>query len=267
MSKINFFAHNIKPRKLEGTGMLNPANTSVISENVRCIRQWDVNIWFYTKNGTTIAFDSGYETFPNLEGEFVKIGVDPKLIKTVLITHADMDHAGGISDKGTRIFPNACVYIHENEEDMLLGKEERFVFGPLKIKNPIVYSGRYCCLKDGETIYIEGIKIQVFHVPGHTPGHASYLVDDKVLITGDSLAINNNGGYAFLDFFNMNSKQLRQSLMEFKNRIKEVDIELVCTGHSGYTRDFKSIFKYIDEHGIGTKRAPFDDRAPQNAFK
>ena len=157
MSIINFFAHNIKPRKLEGTGMLNPANTSVISENVRCIRQWDVNIWFYTKNGTTIAFDSGYETFPDLEGEFVKIGVDPKLIKTVLITHADMDHAGGISDKGTRIFPNACVYIHENEEDMLLGKEERFVFGPLKIKNPIVYSGRYCCLKDGETIYIEAV--------------------------------------------------------------------------------------------------------------
>ena len=29
-------------------------------------------------------------------------------------------------------------------------------------KRQIVYSGKYSCLKDGETIYIEGIKIEVF---------------------------------------------------------------------------------------------------------
>lgn len=267
MSIINFFAHNIKPKKLEGTGMLNPANTAVVSERVRCIRQWDVNLWFYTKNGTTIAFDTGYETFPNIESEFEKIGIKPGDIKTVLITHADMDHAGGISDKGGRIFPDAHVYIHEKEEDMLLGKEQRFVFGPLKIKNSIVYSGKYSFLKDSEIIFIEGIKIEVFYVPGHTPGHACYLVDDRVLITGDSLAINGNGGYAFFDFFNMNSELLRQSLIEFKSRLVDKDIELVCTGHSGYTNDFKSIFNHIGVHAIGTKREPFDSRAPKNAFK
>ena len=51
----------------------------------------------------------------------------------------------------------------------------------------------------GNTIFeVEGIKVEAIPVPGHTVGHTVYIVDDKILISGDCLAINETGGYAFL---------------------------------------------------------------------
>ena len=37
-----------------------PLNTGHIDEHVSCVREWIANIFFYTKNGTTIMIDAGY---------------------------------------------------------------------------------------------------------------------------------------------------------------------------------------------------------------
>lgn len=137
MSIIEFFGHVIKPKKLKGTGVLNPEPTGIVNENISCIRQYDVNIWFYKKGDTLIAIDSGYIDFPDIQEEFDKININPEDVKAVFLTHADMDHAGGVADDGVNIFPNAKLYLQDYEEDMLNGVEKRFRFGPIQIKNPI----------------------------------------------------------------------------------------------------------------------------------
>lgn len=40
-------------------------------------------MWFYTKDGNTIAFDSGHMNFPNVNLEFEKININPDNIKHV----------------------------------------------------------------------------------------------------------------------------------------------------------------------------------------
>ena len=44
--------------------MFSPGQTALITgwinENVACVREWIANIFFYTKNGTTIMIDAGY---------------------------------------------------------------------------------------------------------------------------------------------------------------------------------------------------------------
>ncbi len=43
-----------------GKAIFKPMNTGRIDEHVACVREWVANIFFYTKNGTTIMIDAGY---------------------------------------------------------------------------------------------------------------------------------------------------------------------------------------------------------------
>ena len=40
-----------------GKAIFKPLNTGHIDEHVSCVREWIANIFFYTKNGTTIMID------------------------------------------------------------------------------------------------------------------------------------------------------------------------------------------------------------------
>ena len=44
----------------KGKEIFKPLNTGFIDERVSCIREYVVNIFFYTKNGHTIMVDAGY---------------------------------------------------------------------------------------------------------------------------------------------------------------------------------------------------------------
>ncbi len=46
---------------------------------------------------------------------------------------------------------------------------------------------------DGEILYVGKIKLQFIHTPGHTLDGLCIIVDDKALITGDTLFINDCG--------------------------------------------------------------------------
>ena len=43
-----------------GRAIFKPLNTGRIDDRVGCIREWVANIFFYTKNDTTIMIDAGY---------------------------------------------------------------------------------------------------------------------------------------------------------------------------------------------------------------
>ena len=47
-------------RLFRGKAIFKPLNTGRIDEHVACVREWVANIFFYTKNGTTIMIDAGY---------------------------------------------------------------------------------------------------------------------------------------------------------------------------------------------------------------
>ena len=47
--------------------------------------------------------------------------------------------------------------------------------------------------KDGQIIGLNGVKIKVIYTPGHSPDGISLLVDDKLLLTGDTLFVGECG--------------------------------------------------------------------------
>ena len=267
MRIIDFFAKYIKPFKFSGTGMLNPAATGKITENLWAVRQYDVNFWLYKTDDGYLAVDSGYIDYPDPAQKMKDLGIDPDDVKWVFLTHADCDHAGGIAEGGPGLFKNAVIYLLDKEEPMILGKEIRFRKGPFKIKNPLKRTTGYQLLKNHDVINAGNVEVEILHVPGHTKGHSVYLIDGRILFSGDSLAVNQEGGWCFFHFFNMDTGTCLRSLFTLREFVREKNPRLVCTGHSGYTTDISHLFDHMDTPGRGTKRKPFDLDAPYNSFK
>ena len=94
-----------------------------------------------------------------------------------------------------------------------------------------------------------------------------YLIDDSILVTGDCLAINKDGGYPFWDFFTQNPELNRKSLQKLKKFVQDKKILAVCTGHSGYRKYNDSIFAHISETANYGKKKHFDEDAPEDYTK
>lgn len=262
MKLMYFFDNHIKHHMMKGKKYCHPANTGTFGSGLSCIREYDVNMWFYTKGATTIAFDSGHLNFKGLEAEFRKIHIIPTAIQHLFLTHADVDHAGGIDISGKNIFPNARVYLGRDEEPYLTGETHRMKKFGIKLKNCVKIREDYLLLEDGDLIRIEGISVTAIHVPGHTLGHMCYLVDDKILVSGDCMAVNQNGGYSFFDFFTQYPELNKKSLRKLSRIVENKPIEAVCTGHSGIVRNIDNLFSHIDESATSSKKHPFDETAP-----
>lgn len=247
---------------MKGKRYCNPENTGILRDGISCIRENDVNIWFYTKGNTTIAIDSGHLNFPGIQDSFQKIHLDPLNIHHIFLTHADVDHCGGIDVVGTNIFPNAKIYIGSDEEAYLKRTTHRMTKLGIKINNCISLKNGYEKLNDNNIIQIEDIVVQSLHIPEHTLGHMCYIVDDKVLFSGDCLAINDEGGYSFFDFFTQYPDMNKKSLLKLKRIIENSNVKYVCTGHSGMRTDMDKVFKHIDKSAKFSKKQPFDKNAP-----
>ena len=117
--------------------MLHPAQTGVYQEGISCIKEDDVKLWFYTKNGVTLAIDAGHLVFKGIEEEFKKIGIDPLTIKTLLLTHSGVDHVGGVDRTNKKyLYPNAQVYIGKGEENYFDGHVCRMIKMGIPLMNP-----------------------------------------------------------------------------------------------------------------------------------
>ncbi|MCR4688094.1 MAG: MBL fold metallo-hydrolase [Saccharofermentans sp.] len=267
MKFMYFFDNNLKRYTMYGKRMLHPAKTDNYKLGVSAIKEDDVNVWFYTKGDTTIAIDSGHLDFKGAKALAASIGIDTDRISHVLLTHSDVDHCGGV-DKNSRskLFPNARLYIGKGEEVYFDGAFCRMIKCGIPLMNPVRLDS-YKTVSDGDIFMLDGIKVEVIEVPGHTAGHVCYIIDDKVLFSGDCLAINALGGYSLFDFFTQNPTLNKRSLIRLKERIENSTIEVVCTGHSGIWDYTPKVFAHIDESAKSTMGKPFDPTAPKSIRK
>lgn len=153
--------------------------------------------------------------------EYIKEKYNPKAI---LITHGHLDHIDGIN-----YFLDLPIYLCDKEINQffdtndslydMIGRINPYSEGMLDIRR----------VKENDIIELLGYKFKVIETPGHTLGSICYLMDDKILFSGDTLF---NGSIGRTDFPNGDYNKMVKSL----NKLKELPgYIIVYPGHGEAT--------------------------------
>ena len=134
------------------------------------------------KDGSKIAvvIDPGGD-LPNIENFIHEQGLT---LSKVFITHGHLDHAGGAFELAQK-YGVEIEGPHKEDEFLVSTLEEQAKrFGLDTAKNFV--PNRW--LVEGDQIDIDGEKLDVYHCPGHTPGHVIFHhPESKLAIVGDVL--------------------------------------------------------------------------------
>ena len=249
-----------------GRAIFKPLNTGWIDTGVTCVREWVANIFFYTKNGTTIMIDAGYN-YARLKEKMGWLDINPALIRHILITHQDTDHVGALETDSEQLFRDATVYIGEIENRYLTGETRRKVFHGFYRLPMVKTNNKRVLLRDGQVLHIDGIKVECILVPGHTWGHMVYLIDDTWLFTGDTIWFGADGGYSFISTLAENNRLAVQSLEKLEKNIRARNHPIaVVTGHTGWTDDLDFVFRHRAEICRPFTRHYSDPEAPYDGY-
>ncbi|MCL2349879.1 MAG: MBL fold metallo-hydrolase [Defluviitaleaceae bacterium] len=224
-----------------------------ISENIAVLTieiQPEKNIYLtlaWDGDGNLALFDAGYTIHADAIAKAIEnAGFDAKNLTHIFLTHQDMDHMGGVLDL-LRIAPNAKVLAHADEAPYIDGRKTPVKLqqnldkydtmddeGKAQIDNAVKMVNAHRVkvdheLTDGEIVPICG-GIEVVHTPGHTPGHAVYLLQQsKTIILGDAANVEDD---ALGDFYHIYIQDLELSRKSL-DKINAKDWQTAVTYHTG----------------------------------
>jgi glyoxylase-like metal-dependent hydrolase (beta-lactamase superfamily II) len=155
--------------------------------------------------GVTLVDPGPSSTLPALRAGLGQAGISMRDLRTLLLTHIHLDHAGATGTL-VREVPNLRVYVHERGAPHLVNPEKLLasaarLYGddmdrlwgpvlPLPPETVIVVHG-------GERISAGGRDFDVAYTPGHASHHVSYFnADTGIAFVGDTAGVRlNPNGY------------------------------------------------------------------------
>lgn len=168
------------------------------------------SLYLVVGDRSTLLFDTGVDgTIPaHVLPYLSSIGVPTDSVRHVVVSHADVDHCGGIAD-AREAFPAAVLCAGREDAPLmadyatflrLRGREFHEPWGLDESPEGLAWMREVCRegpldwhLTGGERVDLGGRTVEILHVPGHSRGHlavhdpasGAVLVSDAVL--GDAV--------------------------------------------------------------------------------
>ena len=156
-----------------------------------------VNCFVVKDGGEALVIDPG-EAAPRLLR-----AIESCDVRAIVNTHCHCDHCGG--NAALKEKTQADLMIHKDELPLLRSMEmQGQMFGVPVTPSPD--PDRF--LSEGDTLDVGNVSLEVFHAPGHSPGHI-VLVGDGVVFGGDVLF---SGSIGRTDLPGGNYRQLLESI-------------------------------------------------------
>jgi hydroxyacylglutathione hydrolase len=219
-------------RSLEKKYGLQTIKTGCVTERLFAVKTDTVDFYVCLCGDKTVCFDTGYRPLV-IRDQLRSLNIDPETVSHVFLTHADIDHAGGLG-----VFRNADIYLSADEERMIRGVRS------LRdaVRSPRIRRA-YHLLRDGDMVSVGGSIVKAIATPGHTPGSMAYLVDGEYLFLGDTCKLKDGQAYAG-KHFTLDYETQKESIRKLAGLR---NVGYVITAHSGWTDDFDRAFGYWRE--------------------
>lgn len=184
--------------------------------------------------GDLVVIDSGAgASFDRLVANITKLGFDPKKIKTVIATHAHIDHVGSLH-QFQKAF-GARIVAHEIDAQAIergsgVGAEFYGVnYVPCHVDQKIHEAE--------DSLTFGDITLKTLHVPGHTPGSVvAYVdIDRKRILFGQDI---HGPYYAEWGADMASARESLQKLIDLK-------ADILCEGHFGIYQPGTAVESYI----------------------
>ena len=203
---------------------MNPAETGQVpGANIYAVKNVINSVYFIKTGNGYILVDSGSD-LKKLEAAIKPTGIDASDVKWILLTHSDYDHTAGLP-----LFPNAAIYMSEDELPLINGTKKRtFVFG--NKMPPGIDINKINLLTDGQELSCYDTKVKCIKAPGHTIGSMAYLVDGRYLFSGDAFKFRD--GKISVHPYTMDKKTAQKTIEQLAETIKNSSI--VFTAHYVY---------------------------------
>lgn len=193
----------------------------------------------------------GPDYLEKMQKLFQEDNLDFSNLDTIILTHQDFDHIGGLHEILGSSEKSVEVYFHEAEKDYIVGDKE-LIKGNRK-KMPSLFrllrkkTGRerdiepddgsdikvIRILKDGELLPFGG-GLKVIHAPGHTPGNIClYHEKSKTLIAGDTVNYLDGKLIGPNPQFTPDFEQAMESM----KKLLDYDIQRIICYHGGLYED------------------------------
>jgi metallo-beta-lactamase class B len=204
-----------------------------------------VSAWLVKTSQGFILIDTlnnEQEAHALIEGGMAKLGLDPREIKYIVITHGHGDHYGG----ATYLARKYRAHVVASEDDWKM-MHSHLEFDSAVWGRP---PARDISVRDGDRLTLGDTTLTMYETPGHTPGTLSPVFDVRsgshvyhALLWGGT-AFNFGKDFGRLEAYEASTERMRRLAMQ-------LPIDVLISNHSSYDLSIPKMKAIAAAHGVG----------------